>query len=138
MKMSKTESERVIAISEDRQATIPKEFREELGVESSGWVTFVKEDRKIVVRPVRSATDLRGVLEGSSDRLGRSALERLQTERAMDADSEQELRQRYAGVDENEDERRGEASGTTATSSLLSESSPISTKVYQTADSTSQ
>lgn len=101
--MDKAESEQVASVSEDGQATIPEEFREELGVEPSGWVTFVKEDKKIVVRPIWSVTDLRGVLEGSSDEQGRSALERFRTERAMDADSEQELQQRYDSVDEDEE-----------------------------------
>jgi AbrB family looped-hinge helix DNA binding protein len=94
--MSKTESEKVVSVSSRGQATIPKEFREELGID-----TFIRtEEGEIVVRPIHSVTDLRGVLEGKTDEQGRSATERLRKERAADKASEEELRQRYAGDDE--------------------------------------
>ncbi|WP_343161137.1 hypothetical protein [Halogeometricum sp. CBA1124] len=58
------------------------------------------EEGEIVVRPIHSVTDLRGVLEGKTDERGRSATERLREERAADKANEEELRQRYAGDDE--------------------------------------
>jgi len=64
-------------------------------------VKFVRtEEGDIVVRPIHSVTDLRGILEGKADEQGRSATKRLQEERAADKASEEELRQRYAGDDE--------------------------------------
>src|SRR6056297_1583599 len=99
--MSESKSEKVVSISARGQATIPKEFREELGIETPGRVKFVRtEEGEIVVRPIRSVTDLRGVLAGKTDEEGRSAVERLREERASDKASEEELRQRYAGDDE--------------------------------------
>jgi len=99
--MSKTESEKVVSVSARGQATIPKEFREELGIDTPGRVKFVRtEEGEIVVRPIHSVTDLRGVLEGKTDEQGRSATERLREERAADKASEEELRQRYADDDE--------------------------------------
>lgn len=99
--MSKTESEKVVSVSSRGQATIPKEFREELGIDTPGRVKFIRtEEGEIVVRPIHSVTDLRGVLEGKTDEQGRSATERLRKERAADKASEEELRQRYAGDDE--------------------------------------
>jgi len=99
--MSKTESEKVVSVSSRGQATIPKEFREELGIDTPGRVKFIRtEEGEIVVRPIHSVTDLRGVLGGKTDEQGRSATERLREERAADKANEEELRQRYADDDE--------------------------------------
>jgi len=99
--MSKKEFEKVVSVSSRGQATIPKQFREELGIEAPGRVKFVRtEEGEIAVRPIHSVTDLRGVLEGNTDERGRSATERLREERAADNASEEELRRRYAGDDE--------------------------------------
>ncbi|ESS04190.1 MAG: hypothetical protein A07HR67_01177, partial [uncultured archaeon A07HR67] len=74
---------------------------EELGIDTPGRVKFIRtEAGEIVVRPIRSVTDLRGVLEGETDERGRSATERLREERVADKADEEELRQRYAGDDE--------------------------------------
>ncbi len=98
--MSKTESEKVVSVSSRGQATIPKEFREELDIDAPGRVKFVRTaEGEIVVRPIDSVTDLRGVLAGKTDEQGRSATERLREEREADEASEAELRQRYAGDD---------------------------------------
>lgn len=100
--MSKSESEKVVSVSSRGQATIPKEFREELGIDTPGRVKFVQtEEGEIVVRPIQSVTDLRGVLEGKTDEQGRSAVERLREEREQDKASEEELRQRYGNDDED-------------------------------------
>lgn len=99
--MSKVESEKVVSVSSRGQATIPKEFREELDIDTPGRVKFVRTDEgEIVVRSIHSVTDLRGVLEGKTDEQGRSATERLRAERDADEASEATLRRRYAGDDE--------------------------------------
>ncbi|AZQ14297.1 AbrB/MazE/SpoVT family DNA-binding domain-containing protein [Halorubrum sp. PV6] len=101
--MSNTESERVVSVSSRGQATIPKEFREELGIDTPGRVKFVRtEEGDIVVRPIRSVTDLRGILEDKTDDQGRSATERLLEERETDNASEAALRQRYTGDGEGD------------------------------------
>ena len=75
--MSKTESENVVSVSSRGQATIPKQFREELGIDTPGHVKFVRTDEgEVVVRSIHSVTDLRGTLEGNTDKQGRSAPER--------------------------------------------------------------
>jgi antitoxin PrlF len=95
--MSDAESEKVVSVSSRGQATIPKEFREELGIDTPGRVKFVRTDEdEIVVRSIHSVRDLRGVLEGKTDEEGRSAVERLREERDQDKASEEELRHRYA------------------------------------------
>ena len=96
--MSGEESERVVSVSSQGQATIPKSFREELGIETPGQVKFVRtEAGEIVVRPITSLTDIRGVLAGQTDEEGRGTTERLEAERKRDRADEEGLRERYAG-----------------------------------------
>ena len=64
---------------------------------------FVRTDAgDIVVRPIRSVKDLRGILMDKTDEQGRSATERLREERERDKASEEEVRRQYA--DANEDD----------------------------------
>lgn len=101
--MSNAKSEKVVSVSSRGQATIPKEFREELGIDTPGRVKFVRTDEgDIVVRPIHSVKDLRGVLQGETDEQGRSAVERLRKERKRDKASEEELRQRYVDDDQTD------------------------------------
>lgn len=91
--MSESTSEKVVSVSSRGQATIPKEFRAELGIDTPGRVKFVRTaEGEIVVRAIHSVTDLRGVLEGKTDEQGCSAVERLRAEREQDKASEEELR----------------------------------------------
>lgn len=92
--MSKIESEKVVSVSSRGQATVPKEFREELSIDTPSRVKFVRTEKgDIVVRPIDSVTDLRGILEGKTDEQGRSATDRLHEERAADTASEFEIQQ---------------------------------------------
>lgn len=98
--MSNATSEKVVSVSSRGQATIPKEFREELGIETPGRVKFVRTgEGEIVVRPITSVTDLRGILAGKTDAEGRSAIAHLRAERERDRNGEEALRRRYAGDD---------------------------------------
>ena len=99
--MSKAKSEKVVSVSARGQATIPKEFREQLDIDTPGRVKFVRTDEgDIVVRPIRSLTDLRGVLKGKTDEQGRTATQRLRDEREQDKANEEQLRRRYADEDD--------------------------------------
>jgi len=100
--MSELESEKVVSVSARGQATIPKEFREELGIDTPGRVKFVRtEEGEVVVRPITSATDLRGVLAGKTDDAGRTGTERLDAERNRDAERASRLRERDVTDDGN-------------------------------------
>ena len=95
--MSKTESERqqVVNVSKRGQATIPKEFRDELGIEAPGRVKFVRtEEGDIVVKPIQSLTDLRGILSGKTDEDGKTATEILRKERERDKQKDREMMDR--------------------------------------------
>ena len=99
--MSKAKSEKVVSVSARGQATIPKEFREQLDIDTPGRVKFVRTDEsEIVVRPIRSLTDLRGVLKGKTDEQGRTTTQRLRDERERDKANEEQLRRRYADEDD--------------------------------------
>lgn len=102
--MSRSDSEKVVSVSARGQATIPKEFREELGIETPGRVKFVRTgDGDIVVRPIRSIKDLRGILADKTDEQGQSATELLREERERDEASEAALRDRYTDADEGDE-----------------------------------
>lgn len=101
--MSDAESETVVSVSAGGQTTISEEFRDELGVDTPGRVRFVRtEDGEILVRPIRSITDLRGVLAGKTDEDGCSAVERLRVERTNDRTDEATHRDRCAGTDDTD------------------------------------
>ena len=103
--MSKTESERqqVVNVSKRGQATIPKEFRDELGIEAPGRVKFVRtEEGDIVVKPIQSLTDLRGILSGKTDEDGKRATEILRDERERDKQKDREMMDRL-NIETDED-----------------------------------
>jgi antitoxin PrlF len=105
--MSGSASEKVVSVSSRGQATIPKEFREELGIETPGRVKFVRtDDGEILVRPITSITDFRGILADETDDEGRSATDLLRESREADADREEALRRRYAGGEGDASEER--------------------------------
>lgn len=64
--MSKTEDEEssekeIVSVSKHGQATIPKRFRERLGIDAPGTVRFREtEDGEVVVEQVRSPSEMRG------------------------------------------------------------------------------
>ncbi|GAB3329716.1 AbrB/MazE/SpoVT family DNA-binding domain-containing protein [Haloplanus salinarum] len=64
--MSETEQtnnseKEIVAVTKHGQATIPKRFREKLGIEAPGKVLFREtEDGDVVVEHVRSPSEMRG------------------------------------------------------------------------------
>ena len=59
-----TEDGEIIRVSKKGQATIPKALRERFGIETPGRVLVHEEDGKIVVEPLPSVEELRGVRAG--------------------------------------------------------------------------
>jgi AbrB family looped-hinge helix DNA binding protein len=57
-----------VSVSPNGQATIPKEFREKLGIDTPGKVTFREtEDGTIVVERVPTAEEMQGFAAQSGD-----------------------------------------------------------------------
>ena len=85
--MADTENGTTVAVTSKGQATIPKEFRDRLRIDTPGRVRFVEtEDGDVVVRPVKRPSELRGALttEDRGDEQETSVTEQLRNERARD------------------------------------------------------
>lgn len=85
--MSDTEDGTTVTVTSKGQATIPKEFRDELNIDTPGRVRFVEnENGEIVIRPVKRPSELRGALASDEEERERemSATERLRDEREQD------------------------------------------------------
>jgi AbrB family looped-hinge helix DNA binding protein len=88
--------EQIVSVTEKGQATIPKQFREKHGISAPGRVKFVEnEDGEMVVRPIGSMREFRG-LERTTDET-RPATALLREERERDAAKVDELVDRVSG-----------------------------------------
>jgi len=80
--MSKTESsnssdKEVVSVTKHGQATIPKRFREKLGIDAPGKVLFREtEEGEVIVEHVRSPSEMRGFAARSEASTDRPATER--------------------------------------------------------------
>ena len=82
--MSETENGTTVAVTSKGQATIPKELREKLRIDTPGRVRFVENEAgEVVIRPVKRPSELRGELAADADG-GESATELLRADREHD------------------------------------------------------
>ena len=73
---------RIVTVTEKGQATIPKRLREKHGISAPGRVKFVEnEDGEIVVRPVGSMREFRGLDRRSDEDRPATAMLRESRER---------------------------------------------------------
>jgi len=90
--MNKTEQsgnseKEIVAVTKHGQATIPKRFREKLGIDAPGKVLFRETDTgEIVVEHVRSPSEMRGFAARSDGSTDRPASEILREKREQDRD----------------------------------------------------
>lgn len=88
--MSKTEStedseKEVVAVTKHGQATIPKRFREKLGIDAPGKVLFREtEDGDVIVEHVRSPSEMRGFATRSEATTDKPATQILREKREQD------------------------------------------------------
>ena len=88
--MSKTEQTKdsekeVVAVTKHGQATIPKRFREKLGIEAPGKVLFRETaDGAVIVEQVRSPSEMRGFAARQEASTDRPATEILREKREQD------------------------------------------------------
>lgn len=81
----------VVAVTKHGQATIPKRFREKLGIEAPGKVLFREtEEGEVIVEHVRSPGEMRGFAARSEAATDKPATEILREKR------EQERKERDA------------------------------------------
>ena len=91
--MSDAEEGTTVTVTSKGQATIPKEFRDKLHIDTPGRVRFVEnEDGEIVIRPVERPSELRGALTAEDGDEGRekTATELLREERERDKEETDE------------------------------------------------
>jgi AbrB family looped-hinge helix DNA binding protein len=83
--MSNAKEGTTVTVTSKGQATIPKEFREKLHIDTPGRVRFIEnEDGDVVIRPVRRPSEIRGDLATSAIEDEQSATELLREERERD------------------------------------------------------
>jgi len=84
--MSDAEDGTTVTVTSKGQATIPKEFRDKLHIDTPGRVRFVEnEEGEIVIRPVKRPSEIRGALATSKAEGGeQTATEMLREERERD------------------------------------------------------
>ena len=84
--MSDAEDGITVAVTRKGQATIPKEFRDKLHIDTPGRVRFIEnEEGDVVIRPVKRPSEIRGDLATSGAEKGeRTATEMLREERERD------------------------------------------------------
>lgn len=82
------ESEKeVVAVTKHGQATIPKRFREKLGIEAPGKVLFRETDEgAVIVEQVRSPSEMRGFAANSEAATDEPATAILREKREQDRD----------------------------------------------------
>jgi len=75
----------VVAVTKHGQATIPKRFREKLGIDAPGKVLFREtEDGEVVVEHVRSPNEMRGFAANSEPTTDKPATDILREKREQD------------------------------------------------------
>jgi len=99
--MNNAEDGTTVAVTRKGQATIPKEFRDKLHIDTPGRVRFVENEAgEIVIRPVKRPSEIRGALATSETERGEQmATEMLREERKRDAEKLDEKHER-SGTDE--------------------------------------
>jgi AbrB family looped-hinge helix DNA binding protein len=86
--MSDAEDGTTVTVTRKGQATIPKEFRDQLHIDTPGRVRFVENERgDVVIRPVKRPSEIRGNLATSEAGEGeQTATEMLREERERDTE----------------------------------------------------
>ena len=88
--MSETEQrngseKEIVAVTKHGQATIPKRFREKLGIEAPGKVLFREtEEGEVIVEQIRSPSEMCGFAARHEATTDRAATEILQEKREQD------------------------------------------------------
>ena len=84
---TKNSDKEIVAVTKHGQATIPKRFREKLGIEAPGKVVFREtEDGEVLVEQVRSPSEMRGFAARSEASTETPASELLREKREQDRD----------------------------------------------------
>jgi AbrB family looped-hinge helix DNA binding protein len=84
---SKGSEKVVVAVTKHGQATIPKRFRDKLGIDAPGKVLFREtEEGEVIVEHVRSPSEMRGFAARSEATTDKPATHILREKREQDRD----------------------------------------------------
>ncbi len=84
-KNGKSSEKKIVAVTKHGQATIPKQFREKLGITAPGKVLFREtKDGEIVIEQVASPNEMRGFAARSEASTDKPATELLREKRKQD------------------------------------------------------
>ncbi len=89
---SSTDGPEIVRVTPKGQATIPKSLREKFGIETPGEVFVYEDEGRIVVEPVPSIEELRGIHAG--DHEPGEVLARVQEAKEREAERERERAER--------------------------------------------
>jgi AbrB family looped-hinge helix DNA binding protein len=91
--MSSADDPEVVRVSRKGQATIPKSLREKFGIETPGEVLIYEQDGQIVIEPIPTLAELRGIHAGERERgeVLADVREHRATERTREAERAQRL-----------------------------------------------
>jgi AbrB family looped-hinge helix DNA binding protein len=82
---SKSSEKEVVAVTKHGQATIPKRFRDKLGIDAPGKVQFREtEEGEVVVERVRTPSEMRGFAARSEATTDKPATQILREKREQD------------------------------------------------------
>jgi AbrB family looped-hinge helix DNA binding protein len=85
LEQSENSEKEIVAVTKHGQATIPKRFREKLGITAPGKVLFREtDDGEIIVEQVRSPSEMRGFAARSEASTDKPASELLREKREQD------------------------------------------------------
>ena len=83
--MSESNRGTTVTVTSKGQATIPKQFRDKLQIDTPGRVRFVENEAgDVVIRPVKRPSELRGALASQTEDEEASATKLLREERERD------------------------------------------------------
>ena len=84
---TKDSEKEVVSVTKHGQATIPKRFRDKLGIDAPGKVLFREtEEGEVVVEHVRSPSEMRGFAARSEATTDKPATQILREKREQDRD----------------------------------------------------
>ena len=84
---SKNSEKEVVSVTKHGQATIPKRFRDKLGIDAPGKVLFREtEEGEVIVEHVRSPSEMRGFAARSKATTDKPATQILREKREQDRD----------------------------------------------------
>lgn len=96
---SSTKEPKVIRVSQKGQATIPKQLREEIGINAPGEVFVYESENRIIIEPVPSPEELHGIHAGDHEQ--GEVLEQVREYKKAEKEREADRADRFRPADDS-------------------------------------